>query len=210
MATTVFLLRHAAHDRVNAVLCGRMPGVSLGATGQAQAAALACRLHHEALDALYTSPLERCVETATVVGVSLGLHPECETAAIEIDFGAWTGQPFASLAGRPDWDAWNTGRDDATAPGGEAMAAVRSRIVALLEVLRRRHQHQRIAIVSHGDVIKAALGHFLGLPLQAYTRFDIDPASVSVLALWEGGGKILRINEVAPATGAACHTGEKT
>ena len=64
MTTTVFLVRHAAHDRLNRILCGRMPGVSLGADGRAQAAALAERLARESLAAVYASPLERACETA--------------------------------------------------------------------------------------------------------------------------------------------------
>ncbi|MDB5370389.1 MAG: histidine phosphatase family protein [Roseomonas sp.] len=208
MATTVFLLRHAAHDRVQTVLCGRMPGVTLGATGLAQADALGLRLRHENLDALYTSPLERCVETASVIGRHVSLPYMCMEDATEIDFGAWTGQDFTALAGQPAWMLWNAQRDQATAPGGEAMAAVRSRIVALLQALRLRHPGQRIALVSHGDVIKAAMGHYLGLPLQASARFDIAPASLSIAVLWEGGGKILQMNEVTHAATGGRQSGD--
>jgi probable phosphoglycerate mutase len=199
VATTVFLVRHAVHDRVGTVLCGRMPGVALGAVGHIQAEALGIRLRDEGIQALYSSPMQRCLETARVIGHSLALTTLQAEAANEIDFGTWTGCDFASLAGDPLWEQWNTHRDTAAPPGGEAMASAASRIVSLLEVLRQRHPEGRVVIVSHGDVIKAALSRYLGLPLQAYGCFDIDPGSVSALALWEGGGKVLQMNEVPAA-----------
>jgi probable phosphoglycerate mutase len=207
VTTTVFLVRHAVHDRVGTVLCGRMPGVALGPVGHIQAEALGIRLRDEGIQALYSSPMQRCLETARVVGHSLALTPRQAEAANEIDFGAWTGRDFATLAGDPLWERWNTQRDTASPPGGETMAAAAARILSLLEVLRQRHPEGRVAVVSHGDVIKAALGHYLGLPLQAYGRFDIDPGSVSALTLWEGGGKVLQMNEVPAATDEPRHHG---
>ena len=208
MATTIFLLRHAAHDRVDRVLCGRMPGVRLGAPGHAQASALAAKLDREAIVCVYSSPLERCMETAAAIATRLGVPLRSTSQAVEIDFGDWTGRDFAELEGRADWQAWNGGRDTAQAPGGESMTDVRQRMLALLEALRQRHDGERIALVSHGDVIKAALGHTLGLPLQAYGRFDIDPASLSPLALWQGGGKVLRMNELPAMAGGTPEHGD--
>lgn len=195
MALTLFLLRHAAHDRVADTLCGRMPGVALGATGHAQAAALAARLRGEAVEALHTSPLQRCRETAAPIGEVLGTTPLIENALAEIDFGEWTGRRFAELQDDPRWRHWNSARDEAAAPGGESMRAAQHRALGWIEATRRRRPDGRMALVSHGDVIKAAICHFLGLPLQGYERFDIAPASLSTLVVWEGGGKVLGLNE---------------
>jgi probable phosphoglycerate mutase len=184
-----------------------MPDVALGALGHIQAEALGIRLRDEGIQALYSSPIQRCLETARVIGHSLALSPLQAEAANEIDFGAWTGRDFASLAGDPLWERWNTHRDTAAPPGGETMVSAASRIMSLLEVVRQRHPEGRIAVVSHGDVIKAALGRYLGLPLQAYGRFDIDPGSISALALWEGGGKVLQMNEVPAAPDGPRHHG---
>jgi probable phosphoglycerate mutase len=195
MAMTLFLLRHAAHDRVADTLCGRMPGVALGAAGRAQAAALAARLRGEAIGALYTSPVQRCRETASPIGEALGLAPMAEEALAEIDFGDWTGRRFADLQDDPRWRHWNGARDDAAAPGGESMRAVQGRVLGWIAAAREQHPDGRVALVSHGDVIKAALCSFLGLPLQGYERFDIAPASLSALAVWADGGKLLGLNE---------------
>ncbi|MBO1076864.1 histidine phosphatase family protein [Roseomonas marmotae] len=197
MALTLFLLRHAAHDRVGDLLCGRMPGVPLGQHGRWQAARLAGRFPPGTLDALYTSPLQRCRETAAAIAQPGGPEPVPAPEAEEVDFGAWTGLGFTVLETDPRWRAWNSDRDHAVAPGGEAMSAVRQRVVALLKGLQARHPEGRVALISHAEIIRAAVLHLLSLPLQAYERLEVSPASVSTLALWPGGGKLLGLNDVA-------------
>ena len=197
MALTLFLLRHAAHDSVGDMLCGRMAGVALGETGRWQAARLARRFGPAMLDALYASPVQRCRETAAPLGARCGLEPALLPAAEEVDFGAWTGSRFAVLEEDPRWQAWNHSRDTAAAPGGESMAAVRQRVQALLEALRARHPEGRVALVSHAEIIRTAILQILGLPLQAYERLEVSPASISALALWPGGGRVLGLNDVA-------------
>ncbi|MCR0982865.1 histidine phosphatase family protein [Roseomonas populi] len=199
MAATLFLLRHAAHDRVGSTLCGRMPGVTLGETGRAQAAALAGHLARARIEAVHSSPMERAQETAAPVASQLGLGVRTDEAFTEIDFGTWTGRSFEALNGDPDWVRWNTHRATAGTPGGETMAAAQARAVAGAERLRAANPEGRIAVVSHADVIKAVLAHFLRLSLDEIHRFEIAPASISALALWEGDGKVLSMNEVVPA-----------
>ena len=195
MATTFFLIRHAAHDGPPGVLAGRSPGIGLSPAGCRSAAALAARMRGEGIGLLQTSPAPRCRQTAALLGPA-----EVVDALDEIDFGAWTGRAFATLDADPAWRHWNEARDTATAPGGEAMAAAQARAVRHLDALRRRHPDGRIALVSHADIIKAVVLHTLGLSLQAHARFDIDPASITTLAAWDGGGKLLAMNEsVHPA-----------
>jgi broad specificity phosphatase PhoE len=197
MATTVFLLRHAAHGLVDHVLCGRMAGVRLGPEGHAQARLLAERMAREArIAALHTSPAERCRETAAHLAQRLGLTAEVREALDEIDFGAWTGRSFAELQGDALWHDWNTQRDASRAPGGESMREAQARALSHIAELCRRHPDQGVALVSHGDVIKSVIAQVLGLPLQAYARFEIAPASVSAVLAWEGGGKLIGLNEV--------------
>ncbi|HYZ32187.1 MAG TPA: histidine phosphatase family protein [Crenalkalicoccus sp.] len=199
MAATLLLIRHAAHARVAEVLCGRMDGVHLDAAGRAQAAALGARLAGEALAAVCTSPLPRAVETAEAIARPHGLVPERMEDLTEIAFGDWTGRPFAALRDDPDWQRWNAMRASARPPGGEAMAEVRDRVLRGLQVLAARHPEARMAVVSHADVIKAAVAGILGLSLDAHDRFEIAPASVSTVVLWPGGGKVLGLNAAEAA-----------
>ncbi|MBR0654173.1 histidine phosphatase family protein [Plastoroseomonas arctica] len=193
---TLFLLRHAAHDRVDRVLCGRMPGVSLGAAGLHQASLLGAALQRHAPDALFTSPLERSRMTADVLGDMLNLTAQVSPELTEIDCGEWTGREFAELREDPRWLRWNSERAASRPPGGETMAEAGERVLDFARTLRRRYPNGVVALVSHADVIKAALAAVLGLTLDAHDRFDIAPASISTLVLWEGGGKVVGLNAV--------------
>ncbi|MFH5923586.1 histidine phosphatase family protein [Roseomonas xinghualingensis] len=195
MATTFFLVRHAAHDRVGSVLCGRMPAVNLGELGRRQADALADRLGGERISAIYTSPLERARETAAPIAQRIGLHPQASDPITEIDFGRWTGRSFDSLGSDPDWTRWNESRSTARPPGGESMGEVQSRVTGELSRLQQDHPEGRIVLVSHCDVIKAALASHLRLSLNDLGRFEIAPASVSILVAWGSEGKVLGMNE---------------
>jgi broad specificity phosphatase PhoE len=200
MAATVFLVRHAAHDRVDRILCGRMPGVGLGEAGRAQAEALARRFAAGGgVDAVWTSPLQRARETAEPIAGRLGLPARTSDALCEIDFGDWTGRRFEDLRDDPRWRRWNEARAGGRAPGGESMAEAQARAVGELERARDGHPGGRVVLVSHGDVIKAALAGVLGLSLDAHGRFEISPGSVSALAVWDGGGKVLSMNEAVAA-----------
>ena len=197
MAATVFLVRHAAHDRVDRVLCGRMPGVGLGEAGRRQAEALARRFAGGGVDAVWTSPLQRARETAEPIAARLGLSARASDALCEIHFGAWTGQAFDALRDDPRWRRWNEARASGRPPGGEAMAEAQARAAGEVERARAEHPDGRVVLVSHGDVIKAVLAGVLGLSLDAHARFEISPGSVSALAVWPGGGKVLSMNEAA-------------
>ena len=189
----VFLVRHGSHDRLGRILCGRMPGVSLSETGRAEADALARRLTGTGTGTLLASPRERVAETAAPIAAALGLMVETEPDLDEIAFGGWTGRTFDALADDPLWTAWNTDRATARPPGGESMAEAQARILRVLE--RYVHDGDPVILVSHGDVIRAALLTILGLGLDAYDRIVVDPASCSELALWPGGGRVVSLNE---------------
>ena len=185
----IHLVRHATHDRVGTVLCGRMPGVRLGPAGHAEAAALADALAGSGAVAVLSSPRERALETAAPIAARLGLAVITAPELDEIDVGDWTGRGFAALAGDPDWAAWNTTRASARPPGGESMAEAGARALALLA-----RQPGPCVAVSHGDVIRAVLLAVLGLSPDAYDRLAVAPASVSTLDLWPGGGRVVGLN----------------
>jgi probable phosphoglycerate mutase len=191
-----FLVRHAAHELVDRVLCGRMPGVSLGDEGRAQARRVAERLSRERVAAIHTSPLERACETAAPIGERLGLAPEVHEAINEIELGEWSGRSFADLQEDPRWQGWNSARSVSRPPGGETMLEVQARVVGHMQRVRAEHGDRAVLLVSHADVIKAALLYCLGMPLDGYRLFDISPASISTVAMGDWGAKVLSMNEV--------------
>ncbi|KGM30811.1 histidine phosphatase family protein [Inquilinus limosus] len=193
--TTFLLLRHAAHDNIGGFLAGRMSGVVLGEAGRAQADRLARRLRLERIDAVVASPRERAQQTAQAVAAACGLSMETAEELDEIDFGRWSGQGFEALQQDPLWQRWNAMRSLIRTPGGETMLDVQRRVLGLMERLAGQHGDRCIAVVSHADVIKAAVLHHLGLATDAWPRFDIAPASITRLAVGDWGSHLLGLNE---------------
>jgi probable phosphoglycerate mutase len=199
MTTTFFLVRHAAHDRVGTVLCGRRPGVNLGSVGKAQAERLAQRFASENVTCIRTSPLERALKTAQPIASHFEQPLHVCDAINEINFGRWSGMSFEALSRDPRWSSWNSSRSTSRPPGGETMLEVQGRIVGAMEQLRGLYAEQSVILVSHSDVIKAALLYYLGMPIDAYGRLEVGPASISTLVVGDWGSKVLRLNEVVAA-----------
>ena len=196
--TRLLLVRHAAHDWLGRGIPGRMAGVSINDEGRLQAQALAPRLASAGIDAIYSSPQQRTRETVAPLATRLALPVEIAPEFDEIDFGDWTGRQFSELE-RDDaalWHRWIEQRSTAQPPGGEAFGQVARRAMAGLERLRQLHPDQTVLVLSHGDVIKAALASCLGMSLDQLERFDIDPASMSVVASAGHGWKVRLINQV--------------
>jgi broad specificity phosphatase PhoE len=95
--TTFLLIRHALCDPIGRSIAGRRPGVHLNDTGVQQAQSLAERLSGLAVGGLYSSPLERALETARPIGARHGLQVETAAGLNEIDFGDWTGRNLNEL-----------------------------------------------------------------------------------------------------------------
>ena len=138
--------------------------------------------------------MQRAVETATPIAERLGLTVEAEPGVEEIDFGSWMGATFEELRKREGWSTWNRFRSQAAAPGGEAIIDVQARAVGAVRRARAAHPGCEIVLVSHADVVKSILLHFLGMPLDLMRRIDIQPASRSVIELHDEDAKVLAIN----------------
>jgi probable phosphoglycerate mutase len=194
--TTFLLVRHAAHDWLGRGLAGRMGDVSLNAQGWLQAEALVARLEGRPLHAIYSSPQPRATQTVAPLAGHRRLKVQVMPAFDEIDFGQWTGREFAALEGDPQWREWNERRGSARPPGGEAFADTQQRAVHGIEQLRVRHPERTVLVASHGDVIKAILATALGMSLDLLERFEVAPASVSVLEAGEGWVQVKLVNSL--------------
>jgi probable phosphomutase (TIGR03848 family) len=200
--TTCLLVRHALCDPVGHALAGRRPGVHLNPAGRAQAAELARRLRPVGLDVVASSPLERARETAEAIAAGRELEVTTAEGLIEFDFGSWTGAAFSALHGDPVWDRFNRERSSTRAPGGERMDEVQRRAVAAVERLAAAHPGGRVAVVSHLDVLRAVLCHYLGVALDNFGRFELSPASVTVLHLDHGQARLTALNFTGEVPGS--------
>lgn len=196
--TFVLLIRHGENEFVAThKLAGRTPGVRLNDKGRAQAEALVQYLAGQPIRAVYTSPLVRCVETATPLAAALEVPPVEDTAFLEVDYGEWQGADLRELAKLPAWQQVQHFPSTFRFPGGETLREVQSRAVAGLELLRDRHPNEVVAVFTHGDVIRTTLAHYLGVPLDLFQRIAISTASTSILAFHDERPMILGMNYLA-------------
>jgi probable phosphoglycerate mutase len=195
VAVTFLLIRHAAHVHLDKIFSGRLSGVPLSDVGRAQADRLGVAASRERLDRILCSPLDRTRQTADAVAAAHGLAAEPDDALVEIDMGDWTGRELGSFVDEPAWTAWNTERGTARIPGGETMAEAQARIVALLDRVAATDDGRTVAIVSHADMIRGAVAHALGLPLDNLLRFDVGPASVTRIVWGDWGARLMSLNE---------------
>jgi probable phosphoglycerate mutase len=195
VTATLLLIRHAQHVEYGKLLSGRRRDVALSHEGLEQSEIVSDLLAVEPLAAVYSSPRERAYYTARAVAEPHGRKVQILDGLDEIDFGDWTGLSFDALEGDPLWCAWNEARGTARPPGGESMAEAAARAVAAIQSVAGHHQGKTIALVSHCDIIRGAIAHYLGLPLDNLLRFDIDPASVSRLVIGDWGARIATVNE---------------
>jgi probable phosphomutase (TIGR03848 family) len=194
--TYLFLIRHGENDWVEkGKLAGRTAGVYLNEKGRQQAAALAERLKAQPISTIYSSPLERCIETAQPLADALNLQIVAEPGVLEVDYGEWRGAALKDLAQKPEWQLVQIYPGGFRFPDGETLREVQNRVITTLERIRTAHEGEAVAVVAHGDVLRTALAYYLGTPLDLFQRIHIHPASVSLVGFHRFGPQILLIND---------------
>lgn len=169
--------------------------MALSETGIAEACAVATRLAQEPLAAVYSSPRERTYRTAREIAEAHGLKVRIDDDLDELDFGDWAGLEFEELADDPLWARWNEARAAARPPDGESMDEAVDRADSALARMAAEHASSCVAAVTHCDVIRGVLARRLGLSFDHMLRFDVDPASVSRIAIGAGWSRVISINE---------------
>lgn len=192
----LFLIRHGVTDQTGKRLYGRSPDIHLSDLGRAQADALAARFEGVRLQAVYASPLERCLETAAPLAAAQRLEIRPSDGLLEVDYGSWTGRPLANLARTKLWPVVQQLPSQARFPGGESLAEAGSRASAELLRIAVAHPRGRVAVVTHGDPIRLAISDLAGAHIDQFQRIMIEPGSVSVVGLRSGAlPRIFLVND---------------
>jgi probable phosphomutase (TIGR03848 family) len=192
----ILLIRHGENDYVKKHrLAGRLPGVHLNQKGQEQARLLAEKLADVPIKAVYSSPLERTMETATPLAQALGLEVIPRPGLIETNFGEWQGESLKKLNRLKIWRVVQNRPSLMRFPGGETFAELQMRYIGELESICKQYEAKDIvALVSHADPIRLAVAFYIGLPLDMFQRLSVGPGSISVLWLAEDSSRLLTLN----------------
>jgi probable phosphoglycerate mutase len=198
--TTVVLVRHGLTAMTGPVLAGWTPGLHLDERGAAQAAAVAERLRPVPFDAIVSSPLDRCLDTAAAVLAAQArpLELQVEQRLGECRYGDWTGRPLKELAKDPLWKVVQAHPSAVVFPGpeGEALRDTQARAVnAVRDWNTRLGPAATWLACSHGDVIKAVVADAMGLHLDQFQRIVVDPCSVTVIRYSDLRPFVVRVND---------------
>jgi probable phosphomutase (TIGR03848 family) len=194
-ATKVVLVRHAVTAETGPVLSGRRPGIDLSEKGRAQADGAATRLAGLPVKAVYSSPLERCHQTAEAVAARHGLPVTDVAGLAEADYGEWTGQKIEDLRQSDLWKLVQVAPSAVRFPAGESVREMQARIITAIEEVVAAHPGEVVVAVSHADPIKAAVAHFTGIHLDLFQRLFVAPASCTVLRFGPMGAALVKLND---------------
>jgi probable phosphomutase (TIGR03848 family) len=197
----LLLIRHGENDYVKtSKLAGRLPGVHLNERGKKQAQALGEALMNVPIKAIYSSPLERAMETAAPIANLHKLQIIQEPDLMETHFGKWQGRSLKTLRNTNAWKIVQNAPSRFRFPEGESFPEAQMRVVKVLERALQKHNKPQdiIAIICHADPIKLAVSHFLGLPLDYFQRLGCDTGSLTALHVNEMGASLVKLNQRPP------------
>jgi broad specificity phosphatase PhoE len=186
--------RHGHTGGVGQYLSGTAAGTPLTDRGHAEVRALANGLRRTPLAAVVSSPLTRATQTADPIAAGRDLIVRIDPAFTEFEVGRWTGRTFADLNGDSEWQRFNAVRSLVRPPDGELMVEVQQRAVTALLKLREEFTSGAVAVISHGDVIRAMLLYYLGMPIDLFDRIEVAPASTSVVTLDRNAAHVRQVN----------------
>jgi probable phosphoglycerate mutase len=197
--TAFYFVRHGVTSHTGHRLSGWMPGIHLTDEGRAQAEAAADTLARVPFKAIFSSPIERTMETAQAIAARHRLEVEVTDALGEVRYGRWTDRSFKALARTKLWTTVQRFPSGARFPDGETVRAVQARAVEEVERLRLEFPRKVLCCVSHADVIKLVAAHYLGVHIDLFQRIDVGPASITVISVGDEGPRVHALN--APPRG---------
>ena len=192
----LLLIRHGDNDYIQAGrLPGRLPGIHLNENGRTRVNKVAERLSSIPVRAIYSSPLERAMETAELIAQPFEMKVEVREGLIEIDCGDWQGQKLSNLKQSKLWMNAQYTPSRFRFPGGETFYEGQQRICQEIESLNKQHGSKDILVcVSHGDPIRLAVAHYVGMPLDMFQRLYVAPASITALYIGRAEARLMVLN----------------
>jgi len=144
---------------------------------------MACSMGERSLDAIYTSPAGRALATASLISQASFASVRINSALEPVNRGTWEGRPVPEIMteSADEYAAFQRDPVRCRCGGGESMQAVRDRVVRFLRQCVQQHDGEHIALVTHADVIRAAIAGVVGLPLDRARDIDQTPGCINVI-----------------------------
>jgi probable phosphoglycerate mutase len=202
--TEIVLVRHGHVDWHDPERFRGRAELALTEHGRRQARAVALEIATgRRVDAVYSSPLGRCRDTAAAIASGCRLAVQTVDGFVDIDYGTWQGLTRAEAAA--DWpeacETWFRTPHLAAIPGGETLAAVLARATSALGDILARHPGRTLVIVGHDSVNRVLLLHALELSLSRYWHLQQHPCGISVLSFADGSFVVHSLNETRHLAG---------
>ena len=199
MTATVLLVRHGqTKSNTTGFFMGRSDE-DLNDVGYAQVQALSSRLANLPISSIYTSPLRRAYNTATILAKPHNLDLKVTDDLIEIQSGDWQGLYIDEIKQRwPElWQQARTDVSNVTMPNGESFSQVTERAVKAFNTIVANNPVNQVVIVTHEVVIKVIVVHVLGATNSIYRRFEVGNASLSTIQITDGNTRLVTLNDVS-------------
>jgi probable phosphoglycerate mutase len=196
----LLLIRHGENEYVKkGKMAGRLSGVHLNERGRQQAAELAEALKKIPIKAIYSSPLDRAVETADPIAEGRKVETQIRPELMENDIGKWQGRTLKQLSRTKKWRVVQQAPSRFAFPEGESFLQTQARVAACLEEIAASHKpNDIVAVVFHADPIKLSVAHYLGMPLDHFQRLACDTGSVTLLYLSDTDAHLMKLNQKPP------------
>jgi len=192
----ILLVRHGQTDEnVSGRISGQGPA-PLNGRGQEQAKLAGQVLAPLHVTRLISSPVVRAHQTATILDEHLQLGIEQEPDLREVGYGDWEGKTFQDVRGGSAFQLAMNDPINAVFPNGESLVSVQQRGVRVVETIRQGGAKDVVVLVSHGDVIRMLVAHYLGMTFNDYRRITIDNGAISVIELFENWIRVKAVNFV--------------
>lgn len=180
----LLLVRHGETDWNQQMRFQGQTDIPLNAKGIEQAETIARRLRNEPLQAIYSSDLQRAMQTAQIVAKYHELRPIPEPNLRELSYGVWEGMSRDEIM-QSEWaELFERYRKDSLRhrpPGAEYPEQIMERCRQVLHRLRKQHDQGTVCVVGHGGSLRALLCVALSAPLETFRHIRLDNASLSVM-----------------------------
>jgi len=199
LETRVFLIRHGVTPwHAESRVLGQRD-IPLSPTGLEQARAAAEALAAVKLDEVLSSPLQRAVQTAEIIGNRVGIDVARDPRLMDFKLGRWSGLGYAEVAASSEYQRFLREPTATSLPDVENLDAVQRRAIGAVEqALRDAAPGDAIALVTHSGLVRLLLSHYMGSPAVNYHRIRVSPGSISILSFSDDRElpRILAVNAV--------------